>query len=282
MITGHVQTREGKLDYTYYTPEEAQERELSYLEDWREVTEENEGAYVLSDSGMVVGPISVYNMQKRKLSKYMIVRIPTGTFHGTPGQKMTHEERENRWTFNGKHPVRGHNDPKRKLTPKEQRFVSFLLRYVMNTFAEAGSFDVLKAAELAYIAVTPNANTESKNFTNTVRRFARRANVTQAIDQHLQSLLDSKGISDEYVIDGFKNLADHSESDHVKLSVLRDFAKMRNIIQPDKSTTMLGLPGSGNMVFEGYSADQIQKGIEENAERKLVVAESTEHERSGA
>jgi hypothetical protein len=264
-VSGHA--------YTYYTPEEAEAQGIEWMDNWREAKLGDEGKWVLSDTGMVVGPIErVYDMTETGWSNYNIVQIPTGTFYGQPSTVMTHEERESRWTFSGKSPRHGHKDPYRPLTPKERRFVRFVLRYTMQLVAGGQKIDSMTAAEQAYLAVSSRANPNSQSFRREARRFARRANVERAIDAALGDLLDSKGISEEYIIDQLKELAEKEKgSDHVKHAVLRDFARMRGLLSSGKDN---GGPPGREIPFEGYSAAEIEAAQKENASRSLPPSET--------
>ena len=265
MISGKV----GRgVEYIYYTPEEADEIGIDYSLEWRKARERDVGKWILSDTGMVVGPlIHVRGGREHKTSlPYSIVRIPTGTFYGQPGVMLSHEERENRFSFGGKNARKAHKDPNRPLSTKERRFVRFLMRYLME-YAKLKPGDEMEAAERAYLAVSKRVDVEtSKSWRREARRFARRANVENAIDTHLGDLLTRKGVSDEYIVDEMKKLVDkEGGSDHVRHAVLKDFARMRGIANEET-----GIP-VGRLVFPGYNPEQIAAGEDANSKRQRAL-----------
>jgi len=262
MITDRV----GRVDYTYYTVEEAKALGIDFIENWRDAREEDIGRWVLSDTGMVCGPIvNVLDLRVRAISApYSIVRIPTGTFYGRPGQCLTHEKQANRFSFGGKDPRIAHKDPNRPLSPKERRFVRAFFRFLLE-YAHLGPGRELEVVEQAYLAVSRIDPEKSRCWRREARRFSRRMNVERAIDVQLSTVLDEKGVTDEWIIEQLKLLVTKDGgSDHVRLETLKAFARMRGIAGDHEEAHP-----RGRLVFPGYSNEQIAAGREANAQRSL-------------
>ena len=165
------------VEYTYYTRLEAEDAGIEF-KDWRSG---QEGEYVLTDDEMVV-PLIRRGPTQRRWDWY---RIPTGTFIGSPGSRMTSEVRENRTSFGGKKP--DFKNPERPLTKRERDFTNAYIRL----------WDANKAYEIA-----SGRNPEEVGFVKRAAHFAARANVQAAVTDRIRELAQRQGVDEEMVIRG--------------------------------------------------------------------------------
>lgn len=195
------------VSYDYYTVDEAAAAGIESRTDWRSA---NVGDWVVTDDHMVVpviacGPAASIN--------YRWIRIPTGTFLGNPGCKLTTDLRQNRFSFTGGRT--NYANPDRRLTKMELAVIAL---YVHN-------LDPIKS----YAAV---ADKDPKNpkVMRQARRMFNRANVQRAIEMELRRILSDHGITEDAVIQGMEELRKTSTNDNVRLKVLENFAKMLEML----------------------------------------------------
>lgn len=212
----------GTREWTYYTPGEADAEGIDYVREWKKGAKK--GQWVLTDDGWVA-PVTMGGSSHHGL--YNWVRIPTGTFNGTPAAVMTSEKRANRSSWTGKKIDR--KDPDRRLTTKEKRFAIAFVNF---------DGDALKA-----MAAATDWNPEAKFFRQAAAELASRENVKMAITEETRRRLEDGGLSEKWVAAELRKLVEHKETrggDKARLLELAaDMLELRGSKEPQKQGRIL-------------------------------------------
>jgi len=214
------ETRSGLECHCIYEQSEAAAEGISWHT--RPFKGVRKGHWLLTDDGYVV---QVLRTGKASDGRRW-VRTCTGTYslHARKGH-LTTEERESRYSFNGKH-----------------RRQSNTVAAGAEAFAEL----VVRGWPLdkAYSAVYPKATNKAYVRQRATALLAR-PEVKRIMDQKIGDLLDSLGVDDEFVLRGFKEMAEAADKDAVRLNALQTLAKIRGIIQTSNKDDRAALPFVG-------------------------------------
>lgn len=224
--------RWGLVHYVY-TKAEAETSGIPYLEDWREVTEE--GQWVLSDDGHVVQVLKISGANSSK----RFIRTSVGSYVINERQKMDTSPRECRYSLSGKQPM-GKNRPVR-ITPKH---VEWATRLVMG-----------QDPREAYKQIWGSSSKSGNYISQVMYRFLRDEGMKALIKEQLKPLLTEVGITENFVLSGYKNLFENSQQDQVKKQCLDAMADLLGL---NESKTP-SLPSGGFPGF-GSAMRQIESG----------------------
>lgn len=222
MRTVSYKGRSGPESHTIYDIEEAQELAIPFYEDWR--TAQQKGDYVKTEDGFVVEVLNV----GRRDDKLVWIRTCTGSY--TALQNLTAEDRECRWTFNGRNPGRNDTRPNK-----------IFARMV------AHGMDLVEA----YMQTHPRAKNRQRARYRAMALFESKS-VQKIVSEELGDILTKLGITKEYVLKGYKDLVEDADSDSVKISALNSLSKVVGLITEKKEETRAGL-------FLGFSRDEMKE-----------------------
>lgn len=150
------------------------------------------------------------------------VRTCTGTFNlGHAGTSVDTKPRASRYSFNGKHRGQSHRlRPSRGLSEAMEAFVTLVARGW--------------PLEDAYRSAYPTAR-DTKYIRSKALELIAKQEVKDVLDQKIGDIMDQLGISERYILEGFKELSDTADKDAVRLGALQTLAKIRGIIETKKN-----------------------------------------------
>ena len=226
-------------EYIYYTPEEAKEKGIEYVENWRKNRPKLVvGAWLLTDDGWVVPILKIQDFKKSQGVK--AIRIPPGTYLTASRTPMTIIQRKSLVSFVGK--AANYKDPNRKISRAERRYIAAWL-------GPAG-YDVQEA-----FAFASNADPTKRHYKHLAYALHRRANVQQKLDEGLRIQLDRAGMTEKWIAEGLMRLVDNDEKSTpaIKLDALKFGAKILRMI-----TEKTGVPTAA-LLLETKEIDALQK-----------------------
>ena len=131
--------------------------------------------------------------------------------------------------------------------------------------------DVLEAFRRAY----PNAKSEDYIKAESAK-LLKKENIQKMVKEEIREILDEEGVTNNYLIGGYKTLADGGETDNAKLKALDSLAKISGLFDTqEKKTEEL-------TVFAGFSPEQLEsikgeKGLK-NGKAQLIGTVKRESE----
>ena len=84
------------------------------------------------------------------------------------------------------------------------------------------------------------------------------------VKEEIKEILDSEGVSPEYIIRLYKDIADISERDSDRLRSLDALAKMSGLFETDKKQEQL-------TVWAGFSPEQLDAIKSDKTEQKVIA-----------
>ena len=228
--------------------------QLASTGDWRRG---NEGDWVYTDDLYVcqilkVFYITVPSTKQRK----KCIRTVCGSFVvGQKNIKMLGEKgvAENIYTFAGNYDtiknIRSEN-----VSSKKPLFAQYV----------AAGVDLSQAYSIVY----PKA--KDKNYIKTAaNKLLQQKKVQQMVKEEIREILDSEGVSPEYIIRLYKDIADISERDSDRLRSLDALAKMSGLFDTEKKQEQLTVwTGFTPEQMEAIKSDKINQKVLAHAERE--------------
>ena len=232
----------GKFHYLYDNIDEfkANHPDITPERNWRQG---NEGEWVYTDDMNVCQVLKVYNLKDCTGNQSQkVVRTVCGSFVcSRKNTKMLGVDgvAENIYRFSGKN--------RNNKLPNERIFA----RYV------AAGVGVTQAYSMTY----PKA--ESKNYIKTAaQQLMKQENVRNMVTEEIKALLEEEGVTPDYIIGRYKDIADLAERDGDKLRSLDSLAKIAGLFDTEKKSEQL-------TVWAGFSPEQLEQ-IKNGQETKLI------------
>ena len=200
-------------------------------ENWRKAPK---GAWIKTDNGKVVR-ILARNSMVRRDKVYDFIRTPYGQFICEDHVTIKGEPRTNIYTFSGNYDsineVREQNVSSKKV---------LFAQYV------AAGMDMSQA----YSKVYPKAKDE-KYIKSAASKLLQQKKVQEMVKEEIREILQAEGVSPEYIIQKYKDIADISERDSDRLRSLDALAKMSGLFDTEKKQEQL-------TVWSGFSPEQLE------------------------
>ena len=239
----------GKFHYLYDNIDEfkANYPDITPERNWRQG---KEGEWVYTDDMNVCQVLKVYHLKDFTGNQSQkVVRTVCGSFVcSRKNTKMLGIDgvAENIYRFSGKN--------RNNKLPNERIFA----RYV------AAGVGVTQAYSMTY----PKA--ESRNYIKTAaQQLMKQENVRNMVTEEIKAILEEEGVTPDYIIGRYKDIADLAERDGDKLRSLDSLAKISGLFDTEKKSEQL-------TVWAGFTPEQLEK-IKNEQETKLIGhAESEE------
>tara|TARA_R100000808_G_scaffold12231_1_gene30649 strand:+ start:279 stop:1022 length:744 start_codon:yes stop_codon:yes gene_type:complete len=232
----------GKFHYLYDNLKEfkAKHPDITPERNWREG---REGEWVFTDDMNICQILKIYYLKDISGEKRQkVVRTVCGSFVcSRKNTKMigANGVAENIYRFSGKN--------RNNKLPNERIFA----RYV------AAGIGVTQAYSMTY----PKA--ESENYIKTAaQKLMKQENVQNMVTEEIKAILEEEGVTPEYIIGRYKDIADIGERDSDRLRSLDSLAKIAGLFDTEKKSEQL-------TVWQGFTPEQLEK-IKNEQEIKLV------------
>lgn len=248
-------TRQGPVVHMIYEPEEADRLGIEYFTR-SSFSLIRQGDWILTDDGYVVQVVRLG--AGRNGQRWL--RTCTGTFPLDERKaKIDTEPRESRYSFSGKIRKQSH-----------QRFNDQMLHFAKLV---ARGMDIATA----YKTVYPDTNSDRYAKEKGIQLLGKQE-VQKALDKELGDILKALGIDREYVLSGYKELAEDADNDSVRLSSLNSLAKIIGLIDQKRSENNVN-------VFQGFDRAQLESisdstymAIPERSGASELIEEAAEDE----
>jgi len=204
-----------------------------------------EGDWVYTDDQHVVQIIKVFYISVPHTGKKRkCVRTVCGSFVcEQKNAKMLGEKgiAENIYTFSGNYD-----------TIKQIRSTKLSSKKLLFAKYVAAGIDM----EQAYSRVYPKAN-DKQYIKNAASKLLQQKKVMQMVKEEISLILKEEGVTPEYIIQKYKDIADISERDQDRLRSLDALAKMSGLFDTEKKKEEL-------TVWAGFSPEQLESIKSEN------------------
>ena len=222
---------------------------LAVSGDWRHG---DEGDWVYTDDLYVCQILRVFHVTVPSSGKKQkCIRTVCGSFVvAQKNLKMLgeHGVAENIYTFSGNYDARNEVREK-KVSSKKFLFA----QYVAAGMDSSQAYSILypKAQDEQYIKTAANKLLQQKK-------------VQQMVKEEIKEILNAEGVSPEYIIRLYKDIADISERDSDRLRSLDALAKMSGLFETDKKQEQL-------TVWAGFSPEQLEAIKSDKTEQKVLA-----------
>ena len=229
----------GKKHFIYTIEEWESKYPESKLVSWRIG---QEGNWVLTDDNHVV-----QILKRAKYNNTEIVRCITGTFNVNRDIRMGSEIPDNIYSFS-KYKVAENFKNRKKATNDEFLFAQYI----------ASGQDTVSSYLKAY-------KTNNKNYARKrANELLRSERVRKMVSKEIKDILESEGVSNNYMIQVFKQVADLAERDNDKLRAVENLAKIAGLYETEKKSEQL-------TVFAGFTDEQM-KAISNGQQKPILTA----------
>ena len=155
---------------------------------------------------------------------------------------------ENIYTFSGNYEsinkIRGNHVPSKKL---------LFAQYV------AAGMDLSQAYSIVY----PKAN-DKQYIKTAANKLLQQKKVQKMVKEEIKELLSAEGVTPEYIVQKYKDIADISDRDSDRLRSLDALAKMSGLFDTEKKQEQL-------TVWAGFSPEQLEAIKSEKSEQKVLA-----------
>ena len=218
-----------------------------------------EGEWVFTDDGFVCQILRKLNISKDKDESVPCVRTVCGTFLSRNMKKEMLGENgiaENIYTFSGT------NLGKERFNNRERNSRELLFaRYV------ASGIDVLQAYKRAY----PDAKSE-RYIKQRTESLLKTETIKNMVKQEIRDILDSEGVTPEWIIERYKTIADMAESDTAKLRSLESLSKIAGLFAVDEKKS------EQVTIWSGFSPEQLEEVKKHGKPEIIAHAEKDEED----
>ena len=229
----------GKKHFIYTIEEWESKYPESKLVSWRIG---QEGNWVLTDDNHVV-----QILKRAKYNNTEIVRCITGTFNVNRDIRMGSEIPDNIYSFS-KYKVAENFKNRKKATNDEFLFAQYI----------ASGQDTVSSYLKAY-------KTNNKNYARKrANELLRSERVRKMVSKEIKDILENEGVSNNYMIQVFKQVADLAERDNDKLRAVENLAKIAGLYETEKKSEQL-------TVFAGFTDEQM-KAISNGQQKPILTA----------
>ena len=212
-----------------------------YVEDWRHA---NEGDWVLTDDGYIC-----QILKKGDIGAKVFVRTVLGMFViDAKNVKMLGDEGivENIYSFSGNYKS-AVEYKKKHANAKETLFA----RYI------ASGVDTISAFKKVY----PDAKNK-KYIKDKTQRLLKKESVQKMIKDEIKEVLTEEGVTPEWIIGKYRDIADLSERDTDKLRSLDALSKISGLFDTEQKKEQL-------TVWAGFSPEQLE-ALNNGEQTKLI------------
>ena len=219
-----------------------------------------EGEWVFTDDDFVCQILRKFDIVSSENKKVACVRTVCGTFRINNKKKdMLGEEGivENIYTFSGTSVGRERF--------KEQGYTSKELMFAR--YVATGKMTHAEAYKLAY----PEATSESY-IKKRCEKLVKKEKIDKMISEAKRKKLDEEGVSDNWLIERYKTIADLAESDTAKLRSLDSLAKISGLFENEQKRS------EQVTIWSGFSPEQLEE-VKKHGQPELVAhAEKDEND----
>jgi len=219
----------------------------------------NENEWVFTDDGYVCQILRKLDVLDKHKKKATCVRTLCGTFIAeNMAREMLGDEgiAEDIYTFSGEYKSAKDNK-KRKLTSRELIFA----RYV------ATGMDIIKAYKLAF----PDSKS-SRYIKKRAERLHKTETINKMISKEKRKLLEDEGVTDNWIIELYKTVADLADNDTHKLKALDSLAKMSGLFDNDEKKS------EQVTIWAGFSPEQLEEVKKHGKPQIIAHAETTKED----
>ena len=186
-------------------------------------------------------------LKKVKYNNISIVRCVTGTYDINGSELMMSEIPENIYSFSKKDKYKTVKNRK-KVNTKEFLFAQYVARGVDITDSYIKAFD-----------------TDNKDYAKLkAQQLMRTERIKKVVSEEIRDILDSEGVTPNYIIQVFKQVTDLADKDGDRLRALESLAKISGLFETEKKSEQL-------TVFAGFTDEQL-KAISNGQSKKLAAA----------
>ena len=210
-----------------------------------------EGEWVYTDDGFVCQILKKSKIAKPNGKSEICIRTVCGTFVASNRKKeMLGEEgiAENIYTFSGKSIGKDRY--------KENRYNSKEL--IFARYVATG----MKADE-AYKIVYPDATNEAY-IKKRCDKLLRTERIDKMINQEIRKKLEEEGVTDNWLIERYKTIADLAESDTAKLRSLDSLARISGLFEQQQTKS------EQVTIWSGFSPEQLE-GVKNHGKPELIA-----------
>ena len=218
-----------------------------------------EGEWVFPDDGFVCQILRKLNIKEKDDSSVGCVRTVCGTFIAKDTSKeMLGEDgiAENIYTFSGTNRSKSKFN-KRKRNSRELLFA----RYV------AEGKDNIEAYKLAY----PDAR-NSRYIKKRTERLLKTETINKMITVERRKKLDEEGVTDNWLIERYKTIADLAENDNAKLRSLDSLAKISGLFDTEEKKS------EQVTIWAGFSPEQLEEVKKDGKPQIIAHAEKDQND----
>ena len=218
--------------------------EPKILENWRLG---NTGDWVSTDDGLFCQILKRGKLNKPNGGEDFYVRTICGTFLCKPHIEMIGQVAENIYSFGGNNEYRRFME-KKDATSKELLFAQYVAQGEQPVDAYLKTY---KSENLAYAKTQAN-------------RLMRTERMQKMVKEEIRQVLEEEGISHNYLIKRFKQVADSAEREGDVLRSLESLSKIAGLFDSQESETKQQLT-----VWQGFTPEQM-KALGSDMQPKLV------------
>ena len=216
-----------------------------------------EGEWVFTDDGFVCQILRKLDIAKENGKSVPCVRTVCGTFLTNDMKKeMLGNDgiAENIYTFSGT------NAGKERFNNRQRNSRELLFaRYV------AGGIDVIQAYKRAY----PEAKSK-RYIKQRTDSLLKTETIQNMVKREIREILDSEGVTPEWIIERYKTIADMAESDTAKLRSLESLSKIAGLFTTDEKKS------EQVTIWAGFSPEQLEEVKKHGKPEIIAHAEKDE------
>ena len=212
------------------------------IDDWREA---QEGEWAKTDDGFIC-----QILKKGFISGKPFVRTVCGTyFVNSKKRKMLGEEgiAECIYSFSGTYDAQRQYS-RNKMNGKEFMFAQYV----------ASGMEVVKAFKKAYPAAKTERYIKEKS-----QQILKKEKVQKMVKEEIKNILESEGVTPEWLISRYKDIASLAERDGDKLRSLESLSKISGLYDTEKKQEQL-------TVWAGFTPEQME-AIKGGEKTKLIA-----------
>ena len=222
---------------------------------WRQGVE---GEWIYTDDDYVCQILRKLSIKDGANNPTESIRTVCGTFVvSDPNKKMLGENgiAENIYSFSGNYgwqeELKGKNCSSKQL---------LFARYV------ASGMGAIKAYKLAY----PKAQSEGY-VKKRIDKLLKTEKIQKMVKEEIREILDDEGVTNNWLIERYKTIADLAESDTAKLRSLDSLAKISGLFDTDEKKS------EQVTVWAGFSPEQLE-GVGKNGKQPELIAHAEREE----
>ena len=221
----------------------------------------DEGEWVFTDDGYVCEILRKMDISTKEGKEVVCVRTLCGTFICSDmNREMLGEDgiAENIYTFSGNKKF-AEDYKNRERNPRELLFA----RYV------ASGMGAVRAYKLAF--PDSKSGTYIKQRTDSLLKTEK---IQKMVKQEIREILNSEGVTPEWIIERYKTIADLSERDTDKLRSLESLAKIAGLFDTDEKKS------EQVTIWAGFSPEQLEEVKKHGKPEIIAHAEKNTKEKN--